>query len=153
MVKNFAISIDASYNVKKIRLQAIGIDTESRNFEKSLDHRIISSLSDESTINDLRESILSLLCQAEDYDFRDKYTFGVVSVLADGRNAEGSADPDPQYFCLTVLDDFTDEKKAEILAQEFSGKSELERVQQFDTTKDRRLYYIICRKLLPSNSL
>ena len=102
-----------------------------------LDTNLYASLTQEAKIQDFKETILALLAQSEDFDFRDKYTFGVISVKADGRNQEGSSDPDHQYFGIAILDDFTDTQKAETLKILFPDLSEAERVQKFDTTKVR----------------
>ena len=114
----------------------IGAHPERRNLQMDLHQVLYASLAQEAYIKDLKKAIISLLAQASDYDFRDRYTFGVISVLADGRNKKDSPDPDPQYFALAVLDDLTDTQKSEILSNEFPDKAEHERAQIFDTTKE-----------------
>ena len=107
-------------------------------------HQVLfASTSQEAYIRDIKAAIISLLAQATDVDFRDRYTFGIISVLADGRNKKDTPDPDPQYFALATLDDLSDAQKSEILAREFPDKSEFERVQHFDTQKER--YKIILK--------
>ena len=99
---------------------------------------VYGSLSQEAKVQDLKNSIIAMLAQTEDYDFRDRYTFGVVSFRADGRNLKDSADPDYRYFGMIVLDDFTDRQKAEIMAETVPDLSEVDRVRLFDTTKLKR---------------
>ena len=103
--------------------------------ESQLEQTVYGSLSQEAQVKDLKEAIIALLAQAEDYDFRDKYTFGVVAVKADGRNVLGSADPDPKYFALIALDDFTDQHKSDTLRAENRQLNDFQRVQMFDTMK------------------
>ena len=104
-----------------------------------------ASFSQEATVGNLKDAIISLLAQTSDFDFRDKYTFGVISFQADGRNKKDTPDPDPQYFALAVLDDLSDAQKNDIIAEEFPDKSELERVQYFDTIKESYVLLSIIR--------
>ena len=121
--------------MQKISLQVIGANPERRNLQMDLNQLLIASTSQESRIQDIKDAVLSLLVQAEDFDFRDKYTFGVISYCADGRNKKDVADPDPQYFGLAILDDITDDQKLKMLANEFPELSDVEKLRKFDTTK------------------
>ena len=104
----------------------------------TLAQNVYGSLSQEATIKDLKKSIIAMLAQTEDHDFRDRYTFGVISFQADGRKKKGTADPDYKYFGLSILDDFTDKQKSENIKSLYPDLSEEERVRRFDTMKLRR---------------
>ena len=76
-----------------------------------LNQTIVGSLTEEATIQDLTDAILTTLMLAEDLKICSKYTLGVVSVKLDGRNRENNGDIDPEYFALAIFDDFTNDQK------------------------------------------
>ena len=131
--------------MEKICVQVIGAHPERRTLQLDLHQVMYASFSQEATVGNLKDAIISLLAQTSDFDFRDKYTFGVISFQADGRNKKDTPDPDPQYFALAVLDDLSDAQKNDIIAEEFPDKSELERVQYFDTIKESYVLLSIIR--------
>ena len=128
------------YIIIKLHIQAVSQDRETSQLEVSVSQKIIASFTHEGSVGDLTRGILSALATAEDFDAANKYTFGVVSVLLDGRNKEGNPDMDPEYFALAVLDDFSDDQKDLLLQQEFPKLTKSQRVRKFDTTKLKRLH-------------
>ena len=95
----------------KASFQIVGQNPESYKLQMDLNQAIIGSLSEESTIQDLTNAVLTTLILAEDLKILNKYTLGVVSVKLDGRNRENNPDIDPEYFALAIFDDFTDDQK------------------------------------------
>ena len=126
-----------------MHIQIIGLNAETRGLQLDLNQAIVASLTQEAKIADLKSVITALLLQAQDFDATDKYTFGLVSALLDGRNAAGISDPDPIQFAILVLDDFTDDQKIEVMKAKYADLSDADKIRKFDTAKVNKNRYKI----------